>query len=445
MGFRRAVLILILASLSQGQDSRATLTGQVSDPSGSAVPGAVVKAVHADTNVAKETQTNQTGLYTLPYLDPGTYTVNVTASGFKDLRHAGIVLRVADRQNLPLRLELGAVTEQVTVTGEQELIQTTTASRGLNFDPIKVQEYPLNGRQSYMLMALTPGVLFTQEQFGSSGFSGTRGWDVNGSYTINGGRTGTNQFLLNGAPISTDGTWQVAPNVEAIQEFKVMTNTYDAQYGRSGGGHVNTTIKSGTNAIHGSLFDFWRNSLIDANATQNNRQGAPRGKRNQHQFGGVIGLPLRKDKDFLFFSFEGWREIVPFPVVASAIPAEMRNGDGFTMYNQRIYDPLTSRLCRPGIDLPTCVSGGLYLRDPFPGNRLPASRISPIGKRIADLYPQPNQVGRTTVNQNFFATGSVGRYRYEQPMVRYDKVVNERDRIYGLFYFQDGSEFRNQN
>ncbi len=442
-GFLCLLLFLFCCS-AWSQDSRATITGQITDPSKAPIPGATIKAVKEGTNETKETRTNAEGVYTLPYLDPGAYAVEIAAQGFSTVKRT-IVVRVADRLNLSVGLEVGQVIQEITVVGEQELIQTATASRGLNFDPIKVQEYPLNGRQSYMLLALTPGVLFTQEQFGSSGFSGTRGWDVNGSYTMNGGRIGTNQFLLNGAPISTDGTWQVAPNVEAIQEFKVMVNTYDSQYGRSGGGHVNTTVKSGTNDLHGSVFDFWRNTIFDANATQNNRQGAGRGKRNQHQFGGTVGFPIRKDKDFLFYSFEGWREVVPFPVVSGTIPAEMRSGDGFAQFNQKIYDPLTSRLCRPGVDAPTCLAGGLFIRDPFPDNKIPAARISPIGKRIVDLYPLPNQVGRPTINQNFFATDSVGRYRYEQYMGRYDKVISEKDRVYGMAYFQDGSEFRNQN
>lgn len=436
--------VLVCASVLLGQDFRATLTGQISDPSKAPIPGASVRAFKEGTNETKETRTNEQGVYTLPYLDPGAYLVEITQQGFAPAKRT-IVLRVADRLNLSLSLEIGSVTQEVTVLGEQELLDTATASRGLNFDPIKVQELPLNGRQSYMLMALTTGVLFTQQQFGSSGFSGTRGWDVNGSYTMNGGRTGTNQFLLNGAPISTDGTWQVAPNVEAIQEFKVMVNTYDAQYGRTGGGHVNTTIKSGNNAIHGSLFDFFRNTVFDANTTQNNQQGAGRGKRNQHQFGGTVGFPIRKDKDFLFFSFEGWREVVPFPVVSNAPPAVLRNGDGYTFFGAKIYDPLTSRLCTAGVDAATCLSGGLYIRTPFPDNRIPAARISPIGKRILDLYPLPNQLGSPTLTQNFFATDSVGRYRYEQPMFRYDKVIGDKNRIYGVFYHQDGSEFRNQN
>ncbi|MBI3679910.1 MAG: TonB-dependent receptor [Acidobacteria bacterium] len=439
---RTFLFLLLAASLVLAQDYRATVTGQVSDPTGSPIPNALVKAVKEGTNETKEVRTNNNGFYTLNYLDPGRYSFEISASGFSTLTRTGIVLLTADKLNLTVSLELGQVNQSITVVGEQELITTTTAARGLNFDPIKVAEYPLNGRQSYMLLALTPGVLFTQRTFGNTGFSGTRAWDVNGSYTMNGGRTGTNQFLLNGAPISSDGTWNVAINVEAIQEFKVMVNTYDAQYGRSGGGHVNTTMKSGTNGWHGSVFDFWRNAVLDANSTQNNRQGAGRGKRNQHQFGGVLGGPIRKDKDFFLFSFEGWRERVPFPTVTSTPPAGMRAGGGYTEFQQGIFDPLTSKLCEPADN---CTAGGLYRRQPFPGNVVPASRISPIGRNILNLYPLPNQVGTATINQNYFGTGNTGVYRYEQPSARYDKVISQNDRLYGLFSFQDGSEFRNQN
>lgn len=394
------------------------------------------------TNQETETRTGESGLYNLPFLDPGQYTVYAEAPGFKETRRPNITLNVADKLNLPLSLQLGDVSEQVTVTGEQELVQTTTASRGLVFDPMKMQEYPLNGGQSYMLMQLTPGVLFTQQQFGSSGFSGTRGWDVNGAYTINGGRTGTNQFLLQGTPISSDGTWNISVTRDAIQEFKVLTNTYDAQYGRSGGGWVSTILKSGTNGIHGTAFDYWRNTVLDANTTQNNRQGAGRGKRNQHQFGGTVGFPIRKDKDFLFLSFEGWREVVPFPVVASTPPVSLRNGTGFTQFNQRIYDPRTSQPCTAARN---CLSGGIYVRTPFPNNQIPADRISPIALNILRLYPLPNQLGTPTLSQNFTATDSVGRYKYNQPLARYDKVISSKDRFGAAGFWQEGEEFRNQN
>jgi hypothetical protein len=347
------------------QDFRATITGQVTDPSKAVVPYATIRATRADTNVPTEVKTNEQGFYTLPYLNPGTYVIEAVADGFKTLRRTGIVLQVADKLSLNLTLELGAVASEITVVGQQEILQTETASRGLVFDPIKTSEFPLNGRQSYMLMALTPGVIFTQEEFGTSGFSGTRGWDTNGSYKINGGRGG-NQFLLNGAPISVNGSWQVSPNVEAIQEFKVMTNTYDAQYGRTWGGTVNTTVKSGGNDWHGSAFDFLRNSVLDANTTQNNLNDAPRGKHITNQFGGVIGGPIRKDKDFVFFSDESFRERVPFPSQTTTVPMDMRDGSGFSNWGVTIYDPMTSAACVTGKNATDCHNSP-YVRNPFPG------------------------------------------------------------------------------
>src|SRR5207247_8153687 len=149
-------------------------------------------------------------------------------SGFGSMRRERIILLVAQKLDLPFRLDLGTVSEKITVTAEVGEVQTSDASGGLNFDSLQTSEYPLNGRQVYMLMDLTPGVLFTQEQFGSSGFSGTRGWDSNGSYVMNGGVSGTNSFSLNGAPISMTGSWHVVPNLHAMQGFKLRTSTYNA-------------------------------------------------------------------------------------------------------------------------------------------------------------------------------------------------------------------------
>ena len=424
-----------------GQDYRATLLGQVTDSSGAFVPNATVKATNLDTGSVTEAKTNNSGSYTLPYLQPGNYNVEITAEGFQGVKRENIVLRVADKQNLPVVMQIGQMTQEVTVVGQQELVQSTNADRGMVFDPIKTQELPLNGRQAYMLMALTPGVIFTQEQFGANGFSGTRGWDTNGNYKINGGRPGTNQFLLNGAPISTFGSWQVAPNVEAIQEFKVQTNTYDAQYGRTGGGTVNTTLKSGGKDWHGDVFDYWRNRVLDANTFQNNAGRAPRGFHNQHQFGGVVGGPVRKNKDFLFFSQESWREVVPFPLVTSVPPLDLRDGQHFTNYNVKIFDPLTTRPCN---STNNCPSGVQYVRDAFPDNKIPESRISPIGKNILALFPAPNGAPGQLQN-NFLRADSLGRYGYNQPMGRWDHVFNENNRIYGVVTYQHGHEFRNNN
>jgi len=258
---------------------------------------------------------------------------------------------------------------------------------------------------------------------------------------MNGGVSGTNSFSINGAPVSMTETWQVAPNMDAIQEFKVMNNTYDASIGRTGGGSVNTTIKSGSNGYHGSMFEYMRNSVLDANYTQNNQVGAPRGKHITNQFGGTFGGPIRRDKVFFVGSFERFRERVPFPVVANVPPMDLRDGQNFTKYNMKIDDPLTGRACVDKVDVSgTC--GSPYIRSPFPGNVLPQSRISPIAQKILSYYPAPNLPGLT---QNYVFSNSTGQYRYDQPMFRVDGVIDPNNRVYALVTFQHGHEYRNQN
>jgi len=348
---------------------------------------------------------------------------------------------VADKVNLRVEMKLGQTSESVVVTAEQEVIETASADRGLVFDPIKTQQLPLNGRQSYQLMALTPGVLFTQEAFGPTGHSGTRGWDVTNVYRINGARAGQNLFLLNGAPISdAGGTWQIAPNIEAVQEFKVMTNTYDASYGRFGGGVVNTTIRSGANEWHGNVFEYFRNTVLDANRT-GNKQPTPNIRRpthNQNQFGGAGGGALRQDKDFVFFSFEGWREIQPASVVSSVPPTLLRDGQHFSDFGYTIYDPLTSTVCAP----PVNCRGSAYVRQPFPGNVIPQSRISPVGQKVLSYYPKENGPDPRALASNYY-TNTNGRYRYDQPIGRWDHNFSDKDKIYALVTYQHGKEYRN--
>jgi len=242
---RSVIALLVLSAGLFAQEFRATLTGTVTDPSGAAIPNATVKAVNTAVNSTSETKTSSDGLYTIPLLQPGVYTIEITANGFQTLKREAITLAVGQRVNLPIRLTVGQMSQEITVTGQQDVIESADANRGLVFDPIKTQEYPLNGRQSYMLLSLTPGVIFTQEQFGASGFSGTRGWDVNSSYKFNGARggNGNNVFMMNGTAISDNTSqWEFAPSVDAIQEFSAMTTVYDSQYGHQAGGVVNTVI-----------------------------------------------------------------------------------------------------------------------------------------------------------------------------------------------------------
>jgi hypothetical protein len=439
---RSSLAFAILVCAAFAQDFRATLTGLVTDPSGAAIPGATVKATNTSTNASKDTKTTSLGVFTIPYLDPGVYNVEVSAPGFQAVVREKIVLRVADKVNLPVELKVGQTTQSIVVTADQEIIETASADRGLVFDPIKTQQLPLNGRQTYMLMSLTPGVLYTTETFGPGGNSGTRGWDTTNAYRINGARSGQNLFLLNGAPISdAGGTWQVAPNVEAVQEFKVMTNTYDASYGRFGGGVVNTTIRSGANDWHGNVFDYFRNAVLDANRTENKQPtpNKPRPGHNQHQFGGVVGGAIRKDKDFVFGSFEGWREVMPAAVISSVPHNDLRDGQRFTQFGYKIFDPMTSRVC-------TTADGNCrnspYIRQPFPGNVIPQSRISPVGAKVMSYFPKANGPDPNALGSNYYANTN-GRYRYDQPMGRWDHNFSDADKFYTLVTYQHGKEYRN--
>src|SRR5678816_3049400 len=192
------MLTFILGSsgLLQAQEFRGTISGQVIDDSGAAIVGATVRAVQRSTNQATGATTNQDGYYVLPYLQPSNYDVEVSANGFHKMKKENVTLLVAQKLDLDFKLEVGQMNQEVTVQAEVEVLQTADASGGMNFDSKMTSEYALNGRQLYMMMDLSPGVLFTQEEFGATGYSGTRGWDVNGNFTFNGSKTGTTAFAL---------------------------------------------------------------------------------------------------------------------------------------------------------------------------------------------------------------------------------------------------------
>src|SRR5207253_3786291 len=337
------VLVSVLcAAIGHAQEGRGLIIGQVTDPQGAVVPNDTVTAVREGTQQKYTAQTNSGGDFSIPYLQPGLYTVLVEAAGFKKALRTAVTVDVAGKVNLNTALDVGSILETVTIQAETALINTADASGGTVIDPERVQNLPLNGRQIYTLLDLTPGVKFTQSTFGPGGFSGTRGWDETNQYSINGVSGLYNQFTLNGAPITQQtstntGQWEIAPNVDAVHEFKIMTNTYDAQYGRAGGGTINTIIKNGTKDFHGTAFDFWRNDILDANTFQLNAQGLPRQRHNQHQFGGTFGGPIPKvGKDtFFFLSFEGWREILPNGIVRNTPAADVRpRADGSVDFRQ---------------------------------------------------------------------------------------------------------------
>src|ERR687886_376613 len=461
------LLALVLSGVSvRAQEGRGLMIGQVTDPAGAVVPGATITALREGTQQPYTAQTDGRGNFSIPYLLPGVYSVSVEAPGFKKAVRQPVTLDVAGKLSLNFTLEVGTVSETVLVESNTDLVNTADASGGSVINNEKVQNLPLNGRQIYMLMQLTPGVRFTTTTFGPGGNSGTRGWDETNAYVINGVQGNYNQFTLNGAPITQQtstqrGAWELSPNVDAVQEFKIMTNTYDAQYGRAGGGTINTILKSGTKDFHGTAFDFWRNDKLDANTFQLNAAGTPRQRHNQHQYGGTFGGPvpgLRKNT-FFFFSFEGWREVLPNGFVTSTPSASVRpRADGSVDFRQYFTSLLGSQynpngpMSRGGIYDPlSCVTknsdGTCAVRARFQWNGqldvIPPNRISPIGLKILSLYPLPNNPGAGEFN-NYTATNP-GRYEYIQPIVRIDHNFSDKTRFYGMFAHWDGTEFRNGN
>src|SRR5262249_34185677 len=364
-----AIVILFVTSGAYGaQEIRATATGRVTDPQGAVLPGVTVTATNVDTNVSHETVTDAGGGYTLPQLQPGPYRISAALPGFKTFAREGLTFHTAETAKMDIQLSLGGLDETITVVAALSTIETNQSTLAQTMENKRVSELPLNGRQVYQLLQLTAGTQFTQTTFGSTGFSGTRAWDTTGNISIHGSRTGNNEFLIDGASNAATGGWQYAPPVDAIQEFKVQSASVDASYGRTSGGVVNMTLRSGTNAVHGSTFTFYRGDALDANSTQNNRNHIP---NRDHRFvdgGGVLGGPIRRDRTFFMGSYQGFNENIPFPRT-STVPTDLqRLGDFSQTFNSAgqlitIYDPLTTR--------PDPSRPGRFIRDPFPGNRIP--------------------------------------------------------------------------
>ena len=441
--------LLLGGQLLHGQEYRGTILGQVTDPHGGLISQATITAVGPQQTYA--VKSGAKGDYLIPFVQPGTYTVSAEAVGFKTEVEREVVIDVATKINLNFTLHVGSTAETVTVEANTVGLNTADASGGTVMDSEKVQNLPLNGRQIYMLLSLTPGVRFTTTTFGATSNSGTRGWDESNAYSISGQPGTFNQMLLNGAPISEQGgssagTWTIAPSIDAIQEFKVMTTTFDAQYGRAGAGIVNTILKSGTPTFHGTLYDFWENSIMEANSFQLDQEGSPKEFHNQHQFGGTIGGPFLRKNAFFFFSFEGWREVLPDGIVTTVPTPDMypdaAGNVNLSSYLKAvnktgIYDPLATSCSAP------TSSGGcnIYTRALFPNDTIPSNRVSASGVKIMDLFPTPNRAGYT----NNYVFSESTPYAYNMPIGRVDYNFTDATRLYGIFAWWSGLTTRNSN
>ena len=415
---------LVCATAMTAQVVTASLRGSVVDPSGSSVPNAAVKVVNTSTNVVTEVKADENGRFVFPSLEPGgPYTLSVTATGFKVEARTGITLAVSQVSDITVPLQVGATTDTVEVHADVSQIETSSGAISGLVENRSIVNLPLNQRNPYALVFLLPGA------------TGTVGTAYNSAnISINGGRPGSMDILVDGIPASPPLAnpiqgFAVFPSVDAVDEFKVLSNGYGAEFGRSGSGIINLILKSGTNHVHGSVYDFLRNSALDANDWFNklNGKALPSFKRNQ--FGASITGPVEiphlyrgKDRTFFLFSYEGLRQGTGTSTSIVVPTAAMRTGDFSATGTPAIYDPTTTVATTIG-------SATTYSRSQFSGNTIPTGRIDPAAANIVKYYPLPNIANAAYGANNYYTTG-VNVVNIDTYDAKVDQVFNDRNRMF---------------
>ena len=398
-----------MVSVTLAQDTRGTIAGRVADPSGAVVPGAKVTATHVATNTKTEATTNEQGSYLIPYLLPGTYQVTAHAAGFKLFTGGGIEVRVNDRLQFDIELELGSSTESVTVLGATPLLEAADASVGQVVAKKQLSELPILHSNPMLLMQLSPAAASTAVNMG---FLDTRGADNARltEYAIAGTPMSTHEVTLDGASNTTTAggtanyqrTIAFVPPVDTVDEFRIEAAPYDAGAASSAGGQITINLKSGTNELHGSVRYFKTNPGWNANDFFANMNGLPRSYLNDRHWtvsmNGPVYLPKiynGKNRTFIMYGYEWYNDDAPWAGGIFTVPtAKERLGDFSDLLKlgpqYQIYDPATGVL-----------ANGRINRQPFPGNILPANRISTAAKDIMNYYPAPLNAGISDGTQNY--------------------------------------------
>ncbi|MCC6536736.1 MAG: carboxypeptidase regulatory-like domain-containing protein, partial [Bryobacterales bacterium] len=431
--------LLLSAAAAWSQTTNATLVGTVTDPQGAAIVGAKVSVKNNATGVLREVETDNLGNYRVFPLNPGAYDVSSTMAGFKTKVISNVVLEVASNVKADFALEVGQITESVEVSAAATVLQTQDASVGGTVTSEELKRLPVNGRNYTRLIMLMPG---TSDMGGSQSrgtFSGTQLVSVNGqrrqdnNFTVDGV---DNNFMMMNSP-------GASPPMDSIQEFRVLNNT-SAEFGRSAGANVNIAIKSGSRDLHGSLYEYFRNDKLDANDFFQNRlaPGATRFKDNkvpfrQNQYGASAGGPVYipkvyngREKTFWFFNWEGFNRRRGNTAFLTTPVEAQRGGDFSALLTPAagqaarvIYDPLQSQQTPAGI-----------VRQPFAGNRIPASRINPGIKYFIDtMMPAPNQPGTF----NNFVNGEGSKKDRTVWNLRADNTFNANNNVFFRYSFQD--------
>lgn len=436
---KRIVTLLLCAGLCGfAQEFRSTVSGRVTDPSGSAVAGVKIAAVERNTGAKSETASGADGGYSLPFLAPGQYNFSAEMTGFKKYVQEGVTIGTNQRIALDVALQLGNQVESVTVTADVAMLQTATASVGQVIGQNEISVLPMNGRTPLTLAQLSFGVTpssdprFTRP-FDNSGPSG---------FSMGGGQAQSNELLLDGSPDMTKNR-RVAynPPVDAVQEIKVEAFQPDAAYGNTGGGTVNVTMKGGTNELHGSLYEFHQNQKLKATPFFTNAAGQQKPVTRFNQYGLTVGGPVwlpkildGRNKLFFFFGAEGIRQSEPEPAFSTVPTAAQRNGDFSQLLSvnssYQLYDPATG-----------AVEGSRIRRQPFAGNLIPGTRLNAVSKNFLQFLPAPNASGGADGVNNYF-NNMVRADVFSSFMGRIDWNVSDRHKLFLSGRYNDRVENR---
>jgi hypothetical protein len=439
--FRRLLVCILLAGLPVfAQEFQAGIRGIVKDAQGASVPGVPIQAQNLATNEITHAISNEAGEYAFPVLPIGTYRVTVEAKGFKKAVRDNLELRVGDQVQQDFTLEVGAVTEEVTVSAGAELLQEVASEKGQVVSEENVHDLPSQARNPFLLGIVAAGVMF---DIGSNPLSTSArpfdtGNNVAESMSINGGATGHSDLLLDGIPNTGIETGSSAtnqafvPTPEAVSEFKIASNNYDAQYGRTSGGTLTVSIKNGTNQLHGAVYWLNKNTILTANHFDSNRIGSPRAAYHENnpglEFDGPVVIPHvynGRNKTFFMYSYEIWRDAIPAPITET-VPQPLALQGNFTTTLQTngspitIYDPNTT----------TLTGTNTYTRQPFPGDIIPANRMNPVALKIVTYIPAPNIAGQTN---NLVAAPNPATDAYDAHVFRVDQQINDKEHFFARF------------
>jgi hypothetical protein len=433
--FILAIVLLAVSTAAWAQANLSGITGSVKDSSGALIPGTQVAATDVATSVTTKTKTDDRGNYHLVGLPPAIYRVTYSHEGFKAFTQDSVTLVLNQTLELDPTLANGSANEQVTVTEAPSALDTTTASVADLVPARAVEGLPLNVRDPFALVGLTPGVQFGGN-FGTGGAPDIGRGFYRDDFDIGGGRSGSEEILLDGAPNTTgDNNLNIIdPPIDSVLEFKVIANSYDAQYGRTSGGVVSFATKSGTNQIHGVAYEFTRHSIFDANDYFKKQAGLKLPSFARNQFGGDLGGPILRDKLFLFFDYEGLRQGYPTSNLATVPTALQRMGNFSQTFTSTgaliaIYNPYSSTTSRTQ----------------FQNNTIPTGMIDPVAAAAMLLYPLPNLPGNAITNQNNYIYSAKAITNTNKYDARVDFTLSNKTKMFVRYSRQQDKRLSSGN